>query len=406
MAPAASPAPGDLPLDRQPDPLAGPWKVGPVRLDPFVKIEQFGWDSNVFLSDRGKEQSDLMMRLSAGIRGQMLFGSRGSLSFEEKPDYVAFAHTSSQSYANNRLSGRADLVAGRLSLATGGQWNTSRDWASSEFDERSRTTTRTAFAGLAWRTHSRTSVTVTTGRLWLGVSDSDQPDIGALLDRTEARLAERFSWRAAPRTTLFTEHSSLRIAFDDTPGRDSRVQSWTAGARLEGRGAVTGSVQLGPARLTSDDPRWSGDNALLGEADVAVRAGETWLLLAGGRRALLFAVFENNLFYREDRLNASARKALTPRLALEAGAEWTWLRWPGRDESPLVTGSGTIPACAASGLPCSELRQDRIVSRFVGVRFKVARRSELTARLSLRRRTSNLPGEDDEQVVFTTGAGF
>ena len=401
-----SAAEGVLPLDRQPDPLEAPWKFGPLRIVPSFRLEEAGWDSNVYLAPEGEEQGDLRGRMAVGLRGQMLFGRRGSWTFEERPSYTVFARTSSQNYMSNGLNSRADLVLGRLSLASGFSWTTTRDRPSDEFDARARNAARSLFASAAWRTVSRTALSVSGERTRLSYSDDDDPTLEERLDHTEDRVAERFSWRLKSRTWLYTEHSSRRFDFDREPGRDSRVRSWRLGALIDVPGPLTGMVEVGPGRLTSADERWTGEQGVYGEGSLAARAGESWLLMAEGRKSLELSQFENNLFYRDWRAGLTVRRALGPRLAIEAGGVWQLLQWPGRDESLVDTTEGPVPFCSTVGLPCSELREDRILSRFVGVRYRMAGRSELTGRLEARHRESNMPGLDDDQILLTTGAGF
>jgi hypothetical protein len=399
----------DLPLDEMPEPLPGGVHFGSLSLLPFFRIEELGYDDNVFLSEEGGERSDFTARLAGGVRGQALFGDRGVITFEERPEVTVFLSTSSQNSANNFLEARGDLFVRDMDLYLGGDWSTTRQRPNSEIDERTRVRSRRVFGGIGWGMSRRLSASTSLSRVHHRYTDEDvfatdsdirdecPPDralgpgdstlnapIGVLLDRKETRGDLRVSYRVFGRTKAFVEFSRGKIDFDDCPGRDSRRYAVLPGFVFGRSASLSGTLKAGPARFDARRSDRRDYRGILGKADLSLRPSERWKLGLRWQRDVPFSIYGNNLFSIEKRGELTVSRALGGRLALEVGGERRNVRWPEGDNP----------------------RKDRIQSYFVGTRVRLASRADVSFRVGYRRRTSNTEGFADRQVTVMTGAGF
>ena len=400
----------DLPLDGLPESLERSRGIGPLRLDPSFKLEEFGYDSNILLAPPGKERGDIVGRFAPSLSGQVFLGHRGLISFQEKPEYVSFARTSFLNYANNSLEGRADMILHRTSLVFGGRWLTNKDRPNNELDIRPRQHAAGFFTGAGWRTSSRTSVSFTLSQQQRRYRARESPDIGLFLDRHESRVSARLSYRIFTSTKLFVEYSRLQIEFDRSAGRNSRQADVMPGVAFDPESRLSGSIKAGPARfdaISGGKPDFQG---ILGHAEVGFRASELWKARTEWSREVVYSTFGDNLFFLDSRTSATASRALGERIALEAGWERIGVAWP----APFCTAGQVVTPSAAEcerlrslGDPIVEKRRgDQIQGYLLGTRLRLARHAEAILRVGYHRRTSNFPGEGNRQWTFTTGAGF
>ena len=160
------------------------------------------------------------------------------------------------------------------------------------------------------------------------------------------------------------------------------------GVELDRGRFVFGAVKVGLTDFRPEQVLGQAVRTPVGEASLAWRLGDRLLLRTNMDRDLYFSFYQDNVYYEQRHGGVESLVYLNRIFALEAGGELYRLIFPavGDAEPPLY----------------DEPRVDTIRLLRAGVRFKVQARSVAALALVSRKKTSNYPGSDDEQILVMT----
>lgn len=400
-------------------PDASDWRhLGLLSYRPALTIKDFGRDSNVFLARKADSRSDVTATLGPSLAGLARFGSRGFLTANLGLDYVWFRQFHALDHANISASVKGNLNLRKLRFFAAGEYQDRKERPISELDRSTQRTDILERAGAAWEYSTKTAVDaiVTNGRILYsdadfryqaacdhdldGTNETCTYRLGDLLTRTETTATLRLSERVLGRTRLIFEAAARRYIFEgglptaDASGtlpvvgsvRNSDDRRLSAGVEVEPGAALSGSLRLGQVdfRPHADRTRGQRTSEPIWNTSLSWRLGSRLAVSTSLDRDLTFSTFADNLYFRQEHAGLQCVYFLNRVIGLEAGDDEYALRYP--TETPL--GAGIY-----------RRRRDDIRVLRAGVRYRIANRTTAALRIAARRRTSNIPGSEDSEVL-------
>ncbi|HUO86557.1 MAG TPA: hypothetical protein VM617_04135 [Thermoanaerobaculia bacterium] len=198
------------------------WRLGPVRLAPYLGISGLSWVQNVFAGD-GEETSDLTGTLGAGLTAYLPTGSNVFWVAQARPEYIYWADLAERRQAGGRYGVGLYADFNRLDLVAEGYRMEVQTQVTAEEPEPAIGEVDHLGAGASLRLTSRISLTAGAGieEIANRAGDPDDPrsPAFALLDRREetARAGLRFEMSEKIHLEAGAERHETRF---ETEGRD------------------------------------------------------------------------------------------------------------------------------------------------------------------------------------------
>jgi hypothetical protein len=415
-------------------------QLGPIAFRPTIALRDVGKDSNVFLS-RFNPISAWTATLIPMVDASMHFGNRGFITARVGPEFVWYSpvsvelqdrdgttHHASQDLSHTNLISaiKGNLALRDLRFFASADYQRHEERPNNEIDQRAERTNLLQRGGVGYEYSPKTALDAIVSRERITYEDPDFrftvacPDndgdgtsdpcvytIDDLLSRIERSITLRFSQRVLGRTRLiFDAQEKLYKFLADTPPpdvngvpplvgpyRDSSETRLMAGFELDEGGRIWGGLRAGtidfqpergPGRSqATTEPTWSGS--------LNWRLFRRFAFTTAVDRDLYFSTFSDNLYFRQDHAGLHCVYYLNRIVGVEVGYDGYRLVYP------------TATSFFIGPFTFTERRRDEIDVYRGGFRFKLANRTVATVRLSSRARTSNIPGSEDNQLLFTTG---
>lgn len=406
-------------------------RLGVLEFKPLFNIKNIGRDSNVFLdADTRDPQSDITATFAPSARGLVHFGDQGFLSFGGAADYVWFHQFGNLTHLNYSGFVRGNLNLRALRLFAAVDYQKKKERPNNEIDQRPVRSDAQERAGIGYEASSKTAIDLIVGTEQIRYRDPDfvfRPygtrhrtpdrrcqhpdskggcpsfDLQDLLGRREVLTTLRLTHRAFGRTRLILDAEKRRHDFSsgvpepDSHGRfpvvgsvrDADEHRALAGFEVEVGGTLWGEMRAGITNLRPDVLTRQATRSTVGKAEINWRLGSRLLMTTGFDRDINFSSYGSNLYYNEDHVELQCILYLNRVLGLEGAFDGYRLLYP-------VVGKPVAPLF-------DEKRQDEIRKIGGGLRFRLANKTAATLKVERRRRTSNIPGANDHQVVVTTG---
>lgn len=313
--------------DRLRDALAkAPWRLGPIRLAPWLGLKQIGYVDNVY-GRTAETTSDFTATVGAGLHGYLPLGRKAVLAAHVLPEYVWWRELEDRRLWNWNSGVGVFAFFNRLSLeATAGSVRAQVP-LNFEFEAPVNLRRDRAAAGLELRLHDRVSLFGAGSVTGYRFRDEDVERLGGqplrFLDRDEERLSGglRYHWR--PNVTISGGVELSRVDF--TEGERDRSTRSTAplfevrvdGNRFDARARVVwaslepvGGSQFPESRTT------------LGSFSLGFTPGARlgWRLYGG--RNLVYAYESSVTHYAEDRVGLGLSLPMGWRTVLGGFTEW------------------------------------------------------------------------------------
>lgn len=366
------------------------WRLGAVRLDPWLSLSDVEWVDNATATAAGEsETSDVTATLGAGLSAYLRTG----------PDLVWAAHALPEYVGWRELEDRRG-VGGRYGLAAFGFWNRLTVQAGARRDERQGIVTPEVprlvtqrndrgGAALELRLSQHVGAFAAGEALaFRSTLERDEPDVADLerLDRDQTVLRAGVRWLLPRGWSVGLGAERTDVEFLD-PAAD-RSNSGSAPLFELRRDAEDHHLRLELASR-SLEPEPGSEFVPFDETSAELEAGfntdgrvELWLY--GGRR-LVYSLSEDYSHFRDDRAGASIELELGWRTALRLFTE------AGRgDYTPIST---AVPQ-----------RDDDVLAVGAELSFGLVRGTQLSLKARHLEVDSSLPGFD--RSLTTLGAGF
>lgn len=302
------------------------FRLGPVRLAPFLRLDDFGWTNNAFLSSDG-EVDDVTASLSLGARLYLPVGRKVVFRGLVAPAYDWYDKAESLRGWGGTYSGEVLGLLNRLTVGGGAERTSRISATSSEIGRDVQNETTRGFARGEVKVLDRFSVYAGAERATTRIEDQSLATPGlspvSLLDRTETayRAGVRYAYSSALSVGAMVERVEARFE-REAVFRDNDVRGTLLVVRydrerfyLEG----TAGIREGrPVRTSELYPEFrAGTYGYFASFFVTKRLE---LQVLGSRRPEA-ALFLDNPYYFETRNGARLRLALGRRLAVRALAD-------------------------------------------------------------------------------------
>ena len=363
-------------------------RLGPLRLEPVVRIYDVGYDSNIYFTADGREAvRDFTATLSPELRAHWLAGRSLILTATENPEYVAYARERAlRSFSNSFSAGLRWLALRRFSLSAEYHDLSHVRRVLSELDHRIRDRATGATASLFFETPRGTAIGFSGGVDDFRYEDvaSGVPDesYGQALDRRETMASFEAYYRVFSRSYIFGAAVWKRhdFSYAGTAWRDASSTEASGGLRFPLAGSARGTIRFGWKSFRPDSPLRKSFSGLVAGTGVSVRLGRFAVSL-GLERDNRFSYIESAYYYVDTRARAGLSFYLLRALRLDAGVDYGTMLYP----EPHEVWVGGVPTVV-------EGRKDVQMNVSFGPVVRILRTAGFGVTYSFYRRTSNAPG--------------
>lgn len=369
------------------------WRLGPVRLQPWIGVRDLQWSANPLGAGEGSEseEADLSVSVGAGLRAYLPTGHSLFWTAHALPELVWWADQEDRNRVNGRFGAGAFAFFNRVRLELSGRREEDLGVVSAELPQEAN--------------HRRDTYTFAV-ETRLGFSTSV---FGQLTERRQRHLLEEGERATgAPLQALDRDERTVRTGL-----RYSPRERWTLGAGMEwteteSAGAARDLSSTGTAPflevLYSGPKFWSSASVELREVEpepgsaLGETETETYSVQLGiegnrlspafyARRSLNLSVDEDFSHFTHEVVGASLGMPLGRRTRIRAFGE---------------TGESEFTAAGTAGAELVD-RLDDVTSFGGELTFEAYRGLSLSVGGYRTTFDSNLPGEDRTVEVFRTG---
>lgn len=302
------------------------FRLGPLRLAPFLRLDDIGWTNNAFVTSEG-EVDDVTASLSLGARLYLPMGRKVVVRGLVAPTYDWYEEATSLRGWGGTYSGEVLGLLNRLTVGGGGERTRRISATSSEIGRDVQNETTRGFAKAEVKVLDRFSVYAGAERATTRLEDESFATPGlspvSVLDRTETayRAGVRYSHSSALSVGAMVERVEARFEREEVV-RDNDVRAALLVVRYDrGRFYVEGTAGIregGPVVANDLYPDFrAGTYGYFASFFVTEKLE---LRLLGSRRPAA-ALFLDNPYYFETRNGARLRFSLGRRLAVHAQAD-------------------------------------------------------------------------------------
>jgi hypothetical protein len=373
------------------------WRLGPLRVDPWVSLSDIEYFDNAFGSpDRQGKDSDLTATVGAGLRGYLPAGQDVVLAAHVLPEYVWWKENADRRRVNGRYGVGVFGFFNRVGLEATASRTQQRTYASPEFpqpvnvrSDRAVLSTQVAVTGHVSLFASAEDVAL---RHLLDRAELADPRSAPLdlLDRDERILRGGVRYRFPRRWSLGLAVERADVDFDVPAGAEDRSSSGTSPLVQIQHDSKDTFLSLEVARRKLD-PKPGSTFVPYDETAYSFGAGfnASGRLTPNvyGRRSIVYSLTAGYSYLRDDTLGIALQYGLGWRTRLRVFAEGGTADYT--PDTPLVAG-----------------RSDDTRAYGAAVTFAAAKRAILTLRLTRTEYDSNLPGEDRSIATFGAGLSF
>ncbi|MEE9219109.1 MAG: outer membrane beta-barrel protein [Acidobacteriota bacterium] len=385
--------------EEPPDPdlsTEGMRRAGPFYLRPFVALKDAGYDDNIRLEGEGEAESDVTATLGPGLDTLLLTGDRGGIFLSTEFDYVAFRDHSDLNHWNNYTRARGIYLTKRAALSLENRFISVRERPNFEIDQRLRRDENIVTGAVRSLQDRRLGYRafVRHRRIDYSRDEGDSEDVARRLNRREATFSLTGELRVRPKTTFLLEGVYARAEFDDSSeGRDTRAVSVLPGFRFDPSAAIQGEFKIGVISLEAPERPQSDYHGTVGEARLSTRLGNRIRLKGTFERDLRFSTLHENLYYIRTHWTAAYEQFFSRRLSTQL------LYGEGENRYPEEVTRG-------GGEPFSGIREDRITTYELSVRYRISDQFSLRARALRQERDSTDDFFDRDRNFYAFGSSY
>jgi len=365
------------------------WKVGPLRYGAALRLDNVGYDSDIYFGMTTGRVPDYTM--NAGIPFRVFLPIKKKVVFDisDNPQYLFYAKTNKERALNNDFSGQVHIILDRVYFQAGGRYVNARERLSPELTINARRKESTLAGLVLWQLSKGASIALQhRSSAYHFENPTDVTlDIGQNLNRKESFFNFTAYLQQASKTRFFLDGEYGAYTFSESLSRfkDSRSYVIYGGAEFlpaaEGQGLagrIQGRINLGFKHFDVLDPQGKDYSGLVGNSSVSV--------------GILKKTSITGIFFRD--IQFSAYSSLSYYLITSYGGGLTQLlSRRSRLEYDLSFSHGTYPSVLSGGEPQQNMLI-RSTSHSLRAAFQLQRDLELGLMASLGNRNANfaIPG--------------
>ncbi|KAA0249621.1 MAG: glycosyltransferase [Acidobacteria bacterium] len=358
------------------------WHLGPVGIRPRLSLSNFGYSNNFFGTTEDEKKGDWQATLGGGLTATARLASVFWLRDEFNAGYNWYLENADRRgiVYDNQLFGY--VYVGRFTWELGGSRYQTIQNLSSEVEQ---PVTETGWNGLVRGEYAFSDRTAAVGSVDAtqrkysadGTTPEDEAALKGL-DGTDLTFRIGIRQRIRSKLAVGLEYENAKYTFVETGAlRDSRSDGLIATVTYEGRlgVGVSGGYRNYKAVSGSSFPGWDG---LTGGANLRYQVVRPLSVFLYGITGLTNSLYADNAFFIEDRYGAGL--GLSVWQIQVAGAYETGAN---RYQVPTVMPDGS-----------ELLRKDDVETLRGSIGIPILRWLRITADISRKAYTSNVPGED------------
>lgn len=374
-------------------------RLGALRLSPFFALSDTGYDSNIYRRSEDTT-SDFTTTLSPGCDLFTYLGNRGTVLLKQQVDFVLFASEDSQNHTNSRSMANINLFFNRFSFETKGEYDYLKERPNYEIDIRTRYTVGKIFLSSKYKHSSKTSTGLSLSRSRYQYRDDEffGSSLKDSLNRDEDSVILSFSQKMFAKTTVTLETAFVQYDFDNKLlGRDAEAEYYTIGFTFDPSAFIRGDFKLGYASFTPDEEKMSDYNGSIGKASLSYRLTESTRMSLSYSKEILFSIYQNNLYLKQNSYGLSVFQFFTRRFGIELGGTLYRNRY---------TEPGNIPL--EGGETLFAKRKDDIKTEYIEFKYRFDEQRILGFKVTQWERESNVPISNVDRLLagFTFGYQF
>ena len=277
-------------------------RAGPLYLKPSFRLEQLGFESNVFYEPDPKP--DFVVAAAPRVDAWLPLYRDAHLAATVIGSTDWYAEHAGERAINPEIQSRIVLPWRRLALRAGGSYLRTRRRPDFEIDVRSDRFRQDLHGGIAVQVLSRLWLDLEARQREVAFSGDaflEGTYLSETLNRKERGGVAALRWRPTVLTTLLVESEWREVRFLRSPERDSDNLIVTVGADFHPRALISGSGRVGVRRFEARGRAVSDISAVVARADLSFRiAGRTAVTFSAERdinysfeRASPYYVLEN-----------------------------------------------------------------------------------------------------------------
>lgn len=366
------------------------WRLGPFRVLPKLKLENLGYDNNVyFRSPEEGPVGDYTGAISPEVRTYLLMGRSLIFSFTENPEYLYFARQARlRAFTNSFAPAVRMNLFNRFTLS--GEYHSQKHLrrASDEFLTPVTDTIKGSGASFFYETPRGSSIGFSVLVDRLSFEDIILPEYEILystsLNRKETTGNIELYYPVFSESAFFIKAGTTKYTFEHPSARwrDARSVQASAGLRFPFTGRARGTLSVGYKKFTPESAERKPFSGMIADTSLDFRFGRFSFRFGLGRDNH-FSYLEDAYYYVEDRAGAGISFRLTRRFRLDYDFQRTGLGYP----EPLLISDPVLG-------PREVVRKDVNRTHSIGFAIFFLRKTGIQLSYNIFERNSNLPGFD------------
>jgi len=300
------------------------WRVGPFHLVPRIKLNNIGYDANVYREREENEPiTDYTATFSPEVTAYLLVGHSIILSFRENPEYVYYLNTERERRWNHIYSPEIRWqILNRFVLGGKYDYSNRRYRFSSEVDFRVNVQTKKYEGSLFYETARQTSLGVRYSYERFTLQDVDIQEAEyaffSRLSRDESTVSGEFYYQILSDSYFFLKGGFTQYRFLDVEAawRDSDSNQAYVGLQFPLLGRMRGTLSLGYKSFMPLEEEREDFSGLVGNADLEYRL-QRFRFRLGYARDSRFSYWTEALYYIENQIRAGVSFYVTSSLRLD-----------------------------------------------------------------------------------------
>lgn len=329
---------------------AARWRLGSLRLNASLRLDNTGYDSDVYYGYSNEPTPDFTLTASVPLQALLPLGKKVVFELNETPEYMFYFETEKERAWNNVFGAKVHFALEKLYVQAGGELSNVRRRMSPELDVNVREISDRLNGTVLWQASRSTSFAAIYEFTRYDYSDNEFEtiDLAQTLNREESYLDFVTYIQPSTKIRLFLDGQYGTDKFTE-PGasvRDTRSYGLFGGIDFVPRegevGPVEppqGSVSLGYKRFDVLDAAYADGSGFVGAVNVSVGLFKKTTARAFFSRDYNFSVYSDATFYLSTALGGGISRRLSRKTNL------------GYD---VAFGRSAYPLDEATGLPISE----------------------------------------------------
>lgn len=261
------------------------WRLGPLLLFPTLRINDVGYDDNVYLNSPEEDSvSDYRANLSPEIKANILLGSSLILSFIDNPEYMYYHKEKSRGGFGNSFSpGFRLLLLRRFALSGNYEYQRHFRQLSREVNLLTENTAEGYHGDLFFETARMTSLGISADIRHYSHENLDlegsSSSLARQLNREERSVHGELYYSLSPVRFLFLRAGYTEYRFESAEAGWRNSTSWQAsgGIRFAATGRINGVLLLGYKELHPKERGRRSFSGIFGNTELSMRLARVTL---------------------------------------------------------------------------------------------------------------------------------